>query len=281
MSSTAKHWDDVREAEVKEEDPVIATDPNWGPEQPKHQEHPLHGTGKHGKHHHNGTTPLKMFANPHVTPTSSAQMFPDTWQAHKTITMVIALQETDEVNREGKQYALDSMAHLSHIRRSAPQKKSLRKTIRTNTVTSTTPPATHKEMIHIQTSTNRQIRISAIDNPGMQSNLLSVHDIAEKWGEVRFTHQPGSSTRHKHKPTAGFRKGSVPMRHVLRTTTAREKQQPGHRNPPTKARKKAMPPNPKQKTIRSKKADGQTQATLHTSTWKSGTNRKQSPARSA
>ena len=93
---------------------------------------------------------------------------------------VAAQQATEEDNPEGKQYALNSGAHPSHVRKLTPQMKPLRKIIRSTTAINITPSATHKGMIHIQTSTNRHFQIPTMANQAMQLNLLSVHDIAEQ-----------------------------------------------------------------------------------------------------
>ena len=98
-----------------------------------------------------------------------------------------AYHALDEDEPARKQYALDSGAHPSHVRKSTRHMRPLRRIIRTNTANTITPPATHKGMIHIRTSSKRRIRIFAIVHPALRSNLLSVHDIAEQWGEVRVT----------------------------------------------------------------------------------------------
>lgn len=63
----------------------------------------------------------------------------------------------------------------------------LRLITRSNTASHITPPAIYQGMLHIPPSSNRQIRIPAIPNHALQSNLLSVHNIAEKWQEVKIT----------------------------------------------------------------------------------------------
>ena len=204
-------------------------------------------------------------------------------RTHDELENPIAHQASDEDTCEGKQYALDSGAHPSHVSKPTPNMKPLRKIIRTNTATTITPPATHKGMIHIPTSTNRNIRIPAISNPAMRSNLLSVHDIPKQWGEVRFT--PTQATvldTSTHPPQivdkARFRRGMYYLE-----LPQEKSQSMAARTIPTRPTKKSKsPPTQTKKPLNQKhKKDSSAQAKPSDGTWTRRTASKKIPLHQA
>ena len=173
---------------------------------------------------------------------------------HDELNNPTAHQASDEDTCEGEQYALDSGAHPSHVSKLTPNMKPLWKIIRTNTATNITPPATHKGMIPIPTSTNRHIRIPTIANPAMRSNLLLVHDIAEQWAEVRFTPTQAfvlDTSTHPPQivPRARFRRG---MYYQELPTPTRKRQKHGSPDHTNTANKKPKAHRIKPKTLQTK-----------------------------
>ena len=56
----------------------------------------------------------------------------------------------------------------------------------TNTATSSTSSATHVGTLQIKTNRNKILKLPAVANPDITQNLISVHDIARKYGASFF-----------------------------------------------------------------------------------------------
>ena len=99
---------------------------------------------------------------------------------------IIEVLEQGGPTDENCTYALDSGAHPSHIRNPTPNMRASRKKIPTQTATNSDSHGTHYGRVQIPTNRNVTLQLPQVANPSMKRNLLSVDDIAKKWGQVTF-----------------------------------------------------------------------------------------------
>lgn len=98
-------------------------------------------------------------------------------------------------------YALDSAAHPTHISHPTPQLHPLSHTILTQTASNELHPCTHAGQMTIYTSdTGHPLTTSTVVNPAINHNLLSVRDLATRYGLVTFTKDRGDIIDTRHKP---------------------------------------------------------------------------------
>ena len=99
-------------------------------------------------------------------------------------------------------FILDSGAHPTHITSPTPDMNPITTPTLTTTATNQQSQSTHRGIIKIHTKENNDpLRTFAVANPAIKQNLVSVHDLASRYGLVTFTANKGTVYDTRKAPT--------------------------------------------------------------------------------
>lgn len=148
---------------------------------------------RHRKHHRRN--PRANFAHTTWNYAPNTQTYPHQFQHHQRPAKLPPPPPPPEVMSETatepSKISLDSGAHPSHITNPNTTMTPLTTHTLTQSATNQMSKCTHYDLMRIRLPSNNMLLTLAVANRHIKHNLLSVHDLAARYGHVTFTAKAG------------------------------------------------------------------------------------------